>query len=124
MSDLFKAIENIFGGVDIAETDGTPFAQTHGNIFGGMDAFHNGQLIDHATPNVFGGMDHHEANGMISHSTHPNIFGGVDITDPLGHVMAHTQPNIFGGENIFDGQNTMGGEIIPDPNGFHARFFK
>lgn len=124
MDDILKAVSNMFDGIDIIESDGIPISQSHSNILGGMDTFHNGQLVDHSVPNIFGGLDHHDPSGQISHSTHPNIFGGVDVTDTMGHVVAHTQPNIFGGVNIFDSQNYLEGQIIPDPTGFHAKFFK
>jgi hypothetical protein len=125
MSEFLNIVGNILGGVDISNSDGTPLAHSQPNVLGGLDTFENGHLVDHATPNIYGGLDHHDASGHLSASTHSNLVSaGVDIVDNMQHVIASTHPNILGGIDILNAQNTMEAQLIPDINGFHAKFFK
>ncbi len=120
-------LHDIFGGLDIPESDEVFAGDSHTDILGGsIDTFHNSQMVDHATPNVFGGMDHHDLSGQISYSTSPNVSGGVD-TFHNGQMVDHATPNVFGGMDHHDPSGQISYSTRPNIFGtadFHSKFFK
>lgn len=124
VSEIFNAVANIFGGVDVTDSLGSPEFQTRPNLQGGIDYFQNGTIIEHTTPNIYGGLDHFNTQGTLLHTEHANLHGGVDLIDPMGSTFGHANPNIHGGLNISNAQNVLETQVTPTPSGFHARFFK
>jgi len=124
MDDVFSAIFDALGPMDVASPDAGPMLHTHDNVMGGYDTFEHGQLVDHAVPNVLGGFNHFDAHGSMHASSHDNILGGVDLADASGQLLLHTQPNVLGGLTVTEPGGCQVADALSDPFGFHARFFK
>jgi hypothetical protein len=103
------------------------FHHSSENIFGGQNYYdENGSLTGHSEDNIFGGEDIYDNNNHKAGHSEENIFDGQNTYDQNNHFVGGTQEsldgyNVFGSNHEFIGHSTVNdhGGLFTDLQGSH-----
>lgn len=102
-NDTYHVNSNVFGGLDIYNSQGEKIVTTGTNVHEGHDIYQSdGVKVASTQPNVFDGYDVVDKHNQKLYTTKPNVLGGVDVLDSHNQKVLETRDNMFGGKDVFD----------------------